>query len=108
MRKITKLIFIISILVSVNSHGQSIKESELIGKWNVLNLKGELPSAEAEKETVEALTRAFKASTFEFESDHSFTFEIDFIGIEDMMIKVKQYLINICNQNVEVKKEIKP
>ncbi|MDO5979193.1 hypothetical protein [Flavivirga spongiicola] len=88
MKYISKVLIIVLFFANMATYSQSIKESELIGKWNVVNLEGELPSVEAEKETMDALMRAFKESTFELESDHSFTFDIDFIGIEDMMIKV--------------------
>ena len=88
MKYIPKVLIIVLFFTSMAIYSQSIKESDLIGKWNVVNLEGELPSVKAEKETMDALMRAFKESTFEFGSDHSFTFDIDFIGIEDMMIKV--------------------
>jgi len=88
MNRITILIFAFIFFGGSNVFGQKIDESDLIGKWNVKNLEGTIEIPNAQKEMIDALKKAFMESTFEFESDHNFTLEIDFIGIEDMMTKV--------------------
>ena len=84
----TKYILVLFLLSASFLFSQSIKESELIGLWNVVNVEGTIEIKEDEKEMLDALLKAFKESTFEFESNKNFTLDIDFIGIEDMLRNV--------------------
>lgn len=79
------LLTVLLLFITVNLFGQTFNEQQLIGKWNVVNLEGTLPVADSEKQNLEIFLKAFKASTFEFESDNNFTLHIDFKEIEDRM-----------------------
>lgn len=73
------------LFITVNTFGQSFNENQLVGKWNVVNLEGTLPVADSEKQNLEIFLNAFKASTFEFESNNNFTLHINFKEVEDRM-----------------------
>lgn len=78
--------------MQINSFGQSINETDLIGKWKVVNIieSKDMPTPKTaeEKKMLESLKTAFLNSTFEFKSDYNFNLNIDFEIIGKMMKKV--------------------
>lgn len=80
------------LLTQTSFFGQSITESDLIGKWKVVTVEGmeDMPNPKTakEKKIMESLKTAFLNATFEFKSDHHFTMAIDFPEIGQKMRNV--------------------
>ncbi|WP_435262650.1 hypothetical protein [Tenacibaculum sp. nBUS_03] len=75
------------LFVNLICFSQSIKETELIGKWRVEKIVGNIPKMpkKNQQQKMDVLIKAFKNSTFEFKSNHIFNLNIDFPELRNMM-----------------------
>ena len=90
-----KNIFLILILLSSISYGQTLNKENIVGIWKVEKIIGDFPKMPAEQQKIaDDLKSAFMKSTFEFKENNRFNLNIEFMKELDEMMKSVHWKFN--------------